>query len=85
VSLSRLLSLESQLGDRLLAHHELLDLARDGHRELGHELDVARDLAVGDLALAELADLLGRRALAGVPSRQGVRPHALPSHPPLPR
>src|SRR6266478_6090211 len=37
---SRLLRLQPQLLDRLLAHHELLDLAGDGHRELGHELDV---------------------------------------------
>ena len=59
--LCRLLRLQPELGDRLLAHDELLDLAGDGHRELGHELDVARDLVVGDLALAELADLLGRR------------------------
>src|SRR5690242_20379546 len=63
-SLSRLLDLQPEFADGLLAHHELLDLAGDGHREVRHELDVARDLVVGDLALAELADLLGRRALA---------------------
>lgn len=61
-----LLAPEPELLDRLFAHHELLDLAGDGHRELGHELDVARDLVVGDLALAELADLLGGRRLAVV-------------------
>src|SRR5712691_9399349 len=37
---SRLLGLEPELGDRLLPHDELLDLAGNGHRELGHELDV---------------------------------------------
>src|SRR5690349_729834 len=59
-----LLRLQAELADRLLAHHELLDLAGDGHREFRHEFDVARDLVVGDLALAELADLLGRGVLA---------------------
>jgi hypothetical protein len=48
------------------SHHELLDLGRDGHREFGHELDIARNLVMGNLALAELADLLGRGALAGL-------------------
>src|SRR5947208_1174774 len=62
--LSRLLFLEPELADGLLAHHEFLDLAGDGHREGIDELDVARDLVVGDLALAELADLLGGRLLA---------------------
>ena len=38
-----------------LAHLELLDLAGDGHRERVDELDVARDLVVGDLPAAELA------------------------------
>src|SRR5580704_17462299 len=65
-TLSRLLRLQAELLDRLLAHDEFLDLARDGHRELGHELDVARDLVMGDLALAERADLLGSRGLAGL-------------------
>jgi hypothetical protein len=36
------------------------------HRKLFHELDIPRDLVVGDLVLAELADLLGRGALAAV-------------------
>ena len=65
-ALGRLFGLEPQLLDRLFAHHELLDLAGDGHRELRHELDVARDLVVGDLALAEGADLLVGRGLAGM-------------------
>ena len=60
------LRLQPELLDRLLAHDELLDLAGDGHREFGHELDVAQDLVVGDLALAERANLPGRGALAGV-------------------
>src|SRR5260370_26792260 len=48
-----------------LAHHEFLDLAGDGHREFVDEFDVARDLVVRDLTLAEIADLLGRQRLAG--------------------
>src|SRR5258708_4273408 len=63
---SRLLGLEPELGDGLLAHHKLLDLAGDGHREFGHEFDVARNLVVGDLALAEFADLLGRGGFAAL-------------------
>src|SRR5262249_53538990 len=39
--LRRLLDLQPELADGLLAHHELLDLARDGHREFTDELDVA--------------------------------------------
>jgi hypothetical protein len=36
------------------------------NRELGHQLDVARDLVPGDMALAEFADLLGRGGLAAL-------------------
>src|SRR5579883_219269 len=60
----RLLDFQPELGDGLLAHHELLDLAGDGHREFADELDVPWDLVVGDLALTELLDLLRRGALA---------------------
>ena len=42
-----------------LAHLELLDLAGDGHRELVDDLDVARDLVVGDAAAAELPQRVG--------------------------
>src|SRR5258708_31882828 len=56
--------LETKLGDRCLAHFELLHLARDRHRELGGEPDVPRDLVVRDLALAVLPDLLSAQLLA---------------------
>ena len=48
------------------AHLDLADLAGDGHRELVHHLDVPRDLVVGELAGAELAQRLAEldRALA---------------------
>jgi hypothetical protein len=50
--------------DHLVAHDEFLRLAGDGHRQFGDDAHVARDLVVGDLAAAELADLVlaGRRA-----------------------
>ena len=57
-SLSRLLDREAELGDHLLAHHKLLDLAGDGHRKAGNKFDIARDLVMCDLAAAEIADLL---------------------------
>src|SRR5262249_51222244 len=60
-----LLQGQPQLADRLLAHQEFLDLAGHGHRERVDEFDVAWDLVVRDLALAEGADFLGRRGLAG--------------------
>src|SRR5256885_1751561 len=44
-----------------LAHQEFLDLAGDRHRKFLDELDVARDLVVGDLALAEAAYLVRRQ------------------------
>src|SRR5262245_35160252 len=59
-SLGSLLVHETQLLLHLLAHQVLLDLTGDGHGEAIDELDVARDLVVGDLAFAEAADLLGR-------------------------
>src|SRR6516162_5993838 len=58
-----LLQGQTQLVDHLLAHQELLDLAGDGHREAVDEFDIARHLVMGDLALAESADLLGCRNL----------------------
>src|SRR2546421_8419665 len=50
--------LQPELGDGDLAHLELLDLAGHRHGELVDELDVAGDLEVGDLAPAELPELL---------------------------
>ena len=45
--------------DRIRTHLHLADLARHGHRELVHDVDVARDLVVRELAARELAQLLG--------------------------
>src|SRR5205085_5916813 len=47
-----------------VAHDELLDLAGHRHREFIDELDIARNLVVGDLALAKAAHLLRRQRLA---------------------
>src|ERR1700733_2842379 len=55
------------------AHHEFLDLAGDGHRKLVDEFDVARDLVVRDLALAEGAYLVGGQALAGPDADPGAQ------------
>src|SRR5262249_18723591 len=53
-SISRGLDLaQAQLLHGLLAQLELLHLAGDGQRELVHASNVARDLVVGDPALAE--------------------------------
>src|ERR1700722_7802133 len=61
----RLCRLQSQPRLDLLAHHEFLDLAGDRHRKFVDEFEIARNLVVGDLALAEGADLVGGQALAG--------------------
>src|SRR5579859_3245446 len=50
--------LESELLDCDLAHLELLDLARDGHRERVGELPIARDLECRDLAFAPCGELV---------------------------
>src|SRR5689334_9951945 len=47
-----------------VSHHEFLDLAGHGHRELVDEFDIARDLVVRDLAVAERADLFRCQRLA---------------------
>ena len=70
---------EAELLDRLLAHLELLHLAGDRHRELVDDLDVARDLVVGDLALAERPDVLGVEGGADAPGR--TLTHAISSSP----
>ena len=49
--------IEAELGNRLFAHHKLLDLAGDGHREGIDELDVGRHLEMGDPVATELLDL----------------------------
>src|SRR6185437_40434 len=56
--LCRLLLRQAQLFHHRLAHEEFLHLAGDGHREAVDEFDVARDLVMRDLALAEGADIL---------------------------
>jgi putative ABC transport system substrate-binding protein len=55
---------QPKLADHLFAHREFLDLAGHRHREIGDEFDVARDLVMGDLAVAKGAHLLDRRHLA---------------------
>jgi hypothetical protein len=60
----RLRRLQSELRLDLLAHHELLDLAVHRHGKFVDEFDVARNLVVRDLSLAERADLVGRQGLA---------------------
>src|SRR5205823_4659300 len=50
--------LQAKSLDGGLAHLELLDLARDRHREVVDEHDVAWDLVVGQLAPAEVFDVL---------------------------
>ena len=44
---------EERTSELVAAHQELLDLAGHGHRKRLDELHIARDLLVGDLALAE--------------------------------
>src|SRR5258708_21992300 len=61
----RLRRLQPEPGLDRVTHDEFLDLAGDGHREFVDEFDVARDLVVRDLAMAEGADFLGRQRLAG--------------------
>src|SRR5262249_37092617 len=65
-SLGRPGLLQAELLHHAVAHDELLRLARDGHRQLGHEAHVARDLVVRDLVAAEVADLLLGRRHAGL-------------------
>src|SRR3712207_9368596 len=69
----RLGRLETELPDRDLAHLDLAHLAGDRHGEPVDDLDVARDLVVGQLAAAELAQRLGRE-------RVGPRPQPHPGH-----
>src|SRR5882724_4618878 len=68
----RLRRLQSQLRFHRIAHQKLLDLPRHRHRKLVDEFDVARDLVVGDLAVAEGADVLRGERLA----RPGADPGA---------
>src|SRR5215472_14343182 len=67
-----LLQAEVELVDRLLAHQKLLDLAGHGHWETVDEFDVARDLVMGDLSLAESTDFFGGRALAVAQAHPGA-------------
>ena len=59
--------LQPQTLDVLLAHLELLDLARDRRGEPLHEADVLGDLKVGHLALAELLDVVRGEVIAAGP------------------
>src|SRR3954470_10220187 len=53
---------QAELFDGDLPHPELLNLARDRHREFGGKTDVAGNLVGRDLSVAELSELLGCRA-----------------------
>ncbi len=59
--LRRLFLFEGQFLDHLLAHDKFLHLAGHRHREVIDEFDVAGDLKMRDLSLAEFADFLRRR------------------------
>ncbi len=72
-SSGRLRPLQPELLLDHVAHDELLHLAGHGHRKLGDELDVARDLVVGDLSLAEGTHLLRGQRLAGLDANPGAQ------------
>lgn len=55
---------EIEFHDHPLAHDELLDLARDCHREFLDEAHVSRHFVVRDLVLAEFLDFLFARLRA---------------------
>src|SRR5689334_4166809 len=69
---------QTQLVDHLLAHHEFLDLAGHGHREALDEPDIAGDLVVGDLALAEIQHFLLGQADAVMHQNPGAELFAEP-------
>jgi hypothetical protein len=68
---------EAQLGDGLFAHQKFLDLAGYRHRKGVDEFDVARDLVMGDLPLAESADLFGGRGHAAAQPDPGAQLFAI--------
>src|SRR5579872_4788329 len=72
-TLRRLLRLEAEALFDGVAHDEFLDLAGHRHREFVDEFDVARNLVVGDLALAEAAHLFGGQGLAGLDADPGTQ------------
>src|SRR6185503_14279405 len=55
---------ETQFLARFFAHQIFLDLAGHRHRETVDKLNIARNLVMRDLALAELSDFLIRAGLA---------------------
>ena len=54
-SFYRRCALQAELFDRLPPHLKFLGFARDGHRKLVHEFEVARDLVMAHLALTDKA------------------------------
>ena len=62
---SRLLHHQPQPHHHRLAHQKLLPFSRHRHRQFGAEADVAGDFVVGDLAGAEVLDLLFGGDLVG--------------------
>src|SRR6202022_3676907 len=67
-----LLSAEGALSHPLPPPQEPLDLAGYRCRKAVDELDVARDLVMGDLALAEGANIFGARLLAVAQTNPGA-------------
>src|SRR5207247_983392 len=63
---------EVQLAHHLVPHHKLLHLAGHGQGHLVDKADVARDLVMGDLVAAELADVV----FGGACARLGHDPRA---------
>src|SRR6478672_12657107 len=63
-SSSRLGRLQPKLSLDRIAHQEFLNLAGHRHRKFVDELDIARDLVVGDLAMTEGTHLVGGQRFA---------------------
>src|ERR1700723_1813961 len=68
-----LLHAQSQPLDHRVSHDELLNFAGNGHRELIHKFDVARDLVMCDLPLAVLLEFLGGRGHTGAQLYPGAK------------
>src|SRR5262245_60785337 len=63
---------QAELFDRDFPHLELLDLPRDRGWEFRCEPDVSRNLVRGDLAAAEVAELICGRLLSLMQSNPGA-------------
>ncbi len=63
--------MQPQFFDGHLTHTELLYLARNRHGKFGGHLDVAGNLVMGDLTLAELPNLLFVSRFSGLEHHPG--------------